>query len=145
MTHVPYKGSGPAIQDVMAGQVPLMFDTTVVASPHIHSGKLRALAVTSARRTPSLPNVPTMVEAGVPGYDLVSWQAVFAPAGTPKPIVQRLQAEISKILKQPEMVERLDKLGMEASGSTSEQLAEFQRREIAKWAKVVKTANVTVN
>ena len=84
ITHIPYKGSGPAIQDVMAGQVDMMFDTTVVAGPHIESGKLRALAVSSAKRVPSLPNVPTVAESGVPGYEVVSWQAIFAPAGTPK-------------------------------------------------------------
>ncbi len=92
MVHIPYKGSGPAIQDVLGGQVPMMFDTTVVAGPHIQGGRLRALAVTSAKRSPALPDVPTMAESGVTGYDVVSWQAVFAPAGTPQPIVQRLSA-----------------------------------------------------
>ena len=96
ITHIPYKGSGPAIQDVMAGQVDMMFDTTVVAGPHIESGKLRALAVSSAKRVPSLPNVPTVAESGVPGYEVVSWQAIFAPAGTPKPIVDRLHNEIAQ-------------------------------------------------
>ena len=96
ITHIPYKGSAPAIQDVMAGQVDMMFDTTVVAGPHIESGKLRALAVSSARRVPSMPNVPTVAESGVPGYEVVSWQAIFAPAGTPKAIVDRLHAEIAQ-------------------------------------------------
>jgi tripartite-type tricarboxylate transporter receptor subunit TctC len=145
MTHIPYKGSGPAIQDVMAGQVPMMFDTTVVAAQHIDSGKLRALAVTSARRIKSLPNVPTMAEAGVPGYELQSWQAIFAPANTPKPIVDRLYREIAKIIKTPDMQERLEKLGMEPSGMSPEQFMEFQRSEIAKWAKVVKAADIHVD
>ncbi|MBY4945878.1 tripartite tricarboxylate transporter substrate binding protein [Cupriavidus respiraculi] len=145
LTHVPYKGSGPAIQDVMAGQVPMMFDTTVVAAQHIDSGKLRALAVTSTRRIKSMPNVPTMAEAGVQGYDLQSWQAIFAPASTPKPVVDRLYREISAIIKSPDMQERLEKLGMEPSGMSPEQFAAFQKGEIAKWAKVVKTANIRID
>jgi tripartite-type tricarboxylate transporter receptor subunit TctC len=145
MEHVPYKGSGPAIQDVMAGHVPMMFDTTVVAAPHIQSGKLRALAVTSAKRVKSLPNVPTMVEAGVPGYDLVSWQGIFAPAGTPKDVVQRLNAELVKILKQPDVRERFESLGLEPVGNTPDEFAAFQRAEVAKWAKVVKDAKITAD
>jgi tripartite-type tricarboxylate transporter receptor subunit TctC len=145
MVHIPYKGSGPAIQDVMAGQVPMMFDTTVVAAQHIESGKLRALAVTSAQRIKSLPNVPTMVEAGVPGYELESWQAIFAPANTPRPIVDRLYRELSAIIKSPDMQERLAKLGMEPSAMSPEQFATFQRSEIAKWAKVVKAADIKVD
>jgi tripartite-type tricarboxylate transporter receptor subunit TctC len=145
MTHIPYKGSAPAIQDVIGGQVPLMFDTTVVAAPFIQSGKVRPLAVTSARRVASLPDVPTMAEAGVPGYEVVSWQAMFAPAGTPPAIVQRLQTEVAAILKQPDVQERLAKLGVDPSGMAPQQLADFQAAEIAKWAKVVKAANVKVD
>lgn len=145
MVHVPYKGSAPAMQDVIGGQVPMMFDTSVVASPFIESGKVRALAVTSAKRTPQLPNVPTMAESGVPGYDLQSWQAIFAPAGVPAPILGRLQTEVAKILKSPEIVERLGKLGMEASTLTPEQFAAFQVAEIAKWAKVIKAGNIKVD
>ena len=145
ITHIPYKGSGPAIQDVMAGQVDMMFDTSVVAGPHIESGKLRALAVSSAKRLPSMPNVPTVAESGVPGladYEVISWQAIFAPAGTPKPIVERLHAEIGKILKEPEMQERLGKLGMQGADMTIEQIATFQKAEVAKWAAVIKSANI---
>ncbi|MGT2454915.1 tripartite tricarboxylate transporter substrate binding protein [Cupriavidus basilensis] len=145
LTHIPYKGSGPAIQDVMAGQVPMMFDTTVVAAQHIDSGKLRALAVTSAKRIKSMPNVPTMAEAGVAGYELESWQAIFAPANTPKPIVDRLYREISAIIKTPDMQARLEKLGMEPSGMAPEQFAGFQRSEIGKWAKVVKGADIRID
>ncbi len=145
MVHIPYKGSAPAIQDVIGGQVPLMFDTTVVASPFIQSGKVRPLAVTSAKRVASLPDVPTMAEAGVVGYDVVSWQAMFAPAGTPSAIVQRLQTEVAAILKQPDVQERLAKLGVEPSGMAPQQLADFQAAEIAKWAKVVKAANVKID
>jgi tripartite-type tricarboxylate transporter receptor subunit TctC len=141
ITHIPYKGSGPAIQDVMAGQVDMMFDTTVVAGPHIDSGKLRALAVTSAKRQPNLPNVPTVAET-VPGYEVISWQAIFAPAGTPKPIVDRLHSEIAKILAEPELRERLAKLGMQGADMTTAQVGEFQKAEVAKWAQVIKAANI---
>jgi tripartite-type tricarboxylate transporter receptor subunit TctC len=145
MVHIPYKGSAPAIQDVMGNQVPLMFDTTVVAAPFIESGRVRALAVTSSKRAPSLPNVPTMAEAGVAGYEVVAWQGIFAPAGTPPTIVQRLYTEISGILKQPDVQERLAKLGVDPSGMTPQQFAAFQAAEIAKWAKVVKEAKVRVD
>jgi len=141
ITHIPYKGSGPAIQDVIAGQVDMMFDTTVVAGPHIESGKLRAIAVTSAKRLPTMPNVPTVAET-VPGYEVMSWQAIFAPAGTPKPIVDRLHTEIAKILADADMRERIAKLGMQGADMTTEQISEFQKAEVAKWAQVIKTANI---
>jgi tripartite-type tricarboxylate transporter receptor subunit TctC len=141
ITHIPYKGSGPAIQDVIGGQVDMMFDTTVVAGPHIESGKLRALAVTSAMRVPNLPNVSTVAES-VPGYEVISWQAIIAPAGTPKPIVERLHTEITKILKEPEIQERLGKLGMQGADMTMEQVGTFQKAEVAKWAAVIKSANI---
>jgi tripartite-type tricarboxylate transporter receptor subunit TctC len=130
---------------VMAGHVPLMFDTTVVAAPHIQSGKLRALAVTSTKRVGSLPGVPTMVEAGVKGFEILSWQGVFAPAGTPKEIVQRLNVEIVKILRMPDMRERLAGLGLDPVGNTPDEFAAFQQAEIAKWAKLVKEAKITAD
>jgi len=145
ITHIPYKGSGPAIQDVIGGQVDMMFDTTVVAGPHIDSGKLRALAVTAAKRIASLPNVPTVAESGIPGladYEVISWQAIFAPAGTPKPIIERLHTEIAKILKEPEMQERIAKLGMQGADMSTDQVAAFQKAEVAKWAAVIKGANI---
>ena len=145
ITHIPYKGSGPAITDVMGGQVDMMFDTTVVAGPHIESGKLRALAVTSAKRLPSMPNVPTVAESGIPGladYEVTSWQAIFAPAGTPRPIVDRLHAEVGKILKMPDTEERIAKLGMQESDMTVEQVGAFQKAEVAKWAAVIKAAHI---
>ncbi len=119
-THVPYKGGGPAIQDVIGGQVGMMFDTTVVAAPHIQSGKLRTIAVTSAKRLASLPDVPTVAESGVPrlqDFEVVSWQTIFVPAGTPAPIVTRLHDEIRKILAQPEMQARLRSFGMDPAGA----------------------------
>ena len=145
LIHVPYRGSGPAIQDVMAGQVPMMFDTSVVAAPFIESGKLRALAVSSPKRTSLMPTVPTMDESGVKGFDVYSWQGVFAPAGTPQPVVQRLHDEIAKIVDSADMKERLAKLGMEGSDMSTEQFAAFQAAEIAKWAKVIKSAGLKVD
>ncbi|WP_028997416.1 Bug family tripartite tricarboxylate transporter substrate binding protein [Azohydromonas australica] len=141
--HIPYKGSAPAIQDVMAGQVDMMFDTTVVAGPHVESGKLRALAVTSAKRLPGLPNVPTVADT-VPGYEVVSWQAIFAPAGTPKAIQQRLHDEVNKILAQPDVKERLAKLGMEPGQMSTDQFTAFQKAEVAKWAQLIKAASIKI-
>ena len=144
-THVPYKGSGPAIQDVIGGQVDMMFDTTVVAGPHIQSGKLRAIAVTSGKRLASLPDVPTIAESGVPGlkdFEVVSWQAIFVPAGTPAPVVDRLHAEIRKILAQAEMQERLRSFGMEPADMTTAEIGTFQKAEVEKWAQVIKAASI---
>ena len=142
------KGSGPAIQDVMGGQVDMMFDTTVVAAPHIQSGKLRALAVTSKQRLDSLKDVPTVAESGIQGltdFEVTSWQSVFAPAGTPDAIVQRLHQEVAKILATPDMQQRMKSMGMEPSTMSTTQVAEFQKAEVAKWAVVIKEANVKVD
>jgi len=144
MEHIPYKGSAPAIQDVMAGQVPMMFDTTVVAAPHIKGGNVRALAVTSSKRVKGMESIPTMAEAGVPGYELVSWQGVFAPAGTPKAIVTRLNAELVKIIAMPDIRERLDSLGVDPVANTPEEFAAFQKAEIAKWETVIKETGIRV-
>lgn len=140
--HVPYKGSGPAIQDVIGGQVDMMFDTTVVAGPHIQSGKVRAIAVSSAKRLEALPNVPTIAESGVPNFEVVSWQGIFVPAGVPKPIVDRLHVEIMKILQTTEMQDRLKSLGMQPSSMTPEQVSSFQKAEVEKWAQVIKAAGI---
>ena len=147
-THVPYKGSGPAIQDVMGGQVDMMFDTTVVAAPHIQSGKLRALAVTSKQRLDAFKDVPTVAESGINGltdFEVTSWQAIFAPAGTPDAIVQRLHQEIAKIIATPDMQARLKAMGMEPSAMSTAQVADFQKAGVAKWATVIKAANVKVD
>jgi tripartite-type tricarboxylate transporter receptor subunit TctC len=144
MVHIPYKGSAPAIQDVMGGQVTMMFDTMVVAAPFIKSGKVKPLGVTSAKRVKGFEDIPTIAEAGVPGYELVSWQGVFVRAGTPKEIVQRLNAEIVKILNMPDVRERMDSLGLDVVANTPEQFAAFQQAEIAKWAKIVKDANLKI-
>jgi len=140
--HVPYKGSGPAILDVIGGQVDMMFDTTVVAGPHIQSGKVRAIAVSSAKRLDSLPNVPTIAESGVPGFEVVSWQGIFVPAGVPKPIVDRLHTETMKILQAAEMQDKLKSLGMQPSSMTPDQVSTFQKAEVDKWAQVIKAAGI---
>jgi tripartite-type tricarboxylate transporter receptor subunit TctC len=144
-THIPYKGSGPAIQDVIGGQVDMMFDTSVVAAPHIQSGKLRAIAVTSSRRLASLPDVPTVSESGLPGlanFEVLSWQAIFVPAGTPAPIVDRLHTEIARILAQPDMQGKLKGFGMEPASMTTAQITAFQKAEVDKWAQVIKAAGI---
>jgi len=147
-THIPYKGSGPAIQDVISGQVDMMFDTTVVAAPHIQSGKLRAIAVTSAQRLASMPDVPTVAESGVAelkDFQVQSWQAIFVPTGTPAPVITRLHDEIRKILAQPDMQTRLKGFGMEPADMNVTQIAAFQKAEVDKWAQVIKAANIKVD
>jgi tripartite-type tricarboxylate transporter receptor subunit TctC len=144
MLHIPYKGSAPAMQALLGQQVDLVFENIVAAVPLIQSGKLRALGVTSATRASSLPNVPTLSEAGLTGYEIVSWQAVFAPAGTPQPIVQRLSAEIAKIIHDPETSARLAGLGVEPSGAGPAELGALQKSEVAKWAKLIKASNIKV-
>lgn len=142
LTHVPYKGSAPAIQDVMGGQVPMSFETVTVALPQIKAGRVKALAVTSAKRSAQLPDVPTLAESGVPGFDVSSWQAFYMPAGTPAPIVAKFNAEVQKIVAMPEVKAKMEALGLEYTPNTPAQFAEFQKAEQAKWAKVIKDGNV---
>jgi tripartite-type tricarboxylate transporter receptor subunit TctC len=138
MEHIPYKGRATAIPDVLGGRVTMMFDNMPSSLPLVREGKLRALGVTSARRSAAAPDIPTIAEQGLPGFDAVSWFALFAPAGTPKPIIDKLQREVSRILKLPDVAKRLAELGLDADGGTPEELAAYQRSEITKWAKVVK-------
>jgi tripartite-type tricarboxylate transporter receptor subunit TctC len=145
MVHIPYKGSAPALADLLGGQADLMFDNLPPSLPHIKSGRLHALAVTTARRSAAMPDLPTMAEAGVPGYESGSWFGVLAPAGTPKDIVNRLNAEIVKALAVPEIRERLQAQGAEPVGNTPEQFAAFIRSEITKWAKVVKDSGAKID
>ena len=145
MTHVPYKGSSPALQDLLGGQVQLMFDNLPPSLPQIKAGKLRALAVTSLARAPALPDVPTMAEAGLPGYEASSWFGVLAPAGTPPAIVAKLNAEIAKWLATPEAKEKLSKQGANAAGGTPEDFAKHIAAETAKWAKVVKDSGAKID
>ena len=142
LIHVPYKGSGPSVQDLIAGQIPMSFDTALTALPHITSGKIRALAVTTAKRAKVLPDVPTLAESGLKGFDVASWQAIFAPAGTPAPIVKRLNDELTKIVAQTEVAARFYTMGVESLPMTPAQFGEFQRAEVVKWAKIVKDGNV---
>nr|WP_235679750.1 MULTISPECIES: tripartite tricarboxylate transporter substrate binding protein [Cupriavidus] len=145
MTHVPYKGDVPAIQDVMAGHVDFMFAPTAPILPHVQAGKLRALAVATAARVPTLPNVPTMAEAGVPNFEAEQWQGVYVPAGTPAAIVQRLNAEINRALQDPEVRQQLAKLGIRIAGGPPERLTEIQKADTAKWARVGKAAGILLD
>ena len=138
MTHIPYKGRASAIPDLLGGRVTMMFDNMPSSLPLVKEGKLRALGVTSLKRSPAAPEIPTIAEQGLPGFEAVSWFALFAPGGTPRPVVERLQAEVKKILVAPDVAKRLAEIGLEPVGSSPDELAAFQRSEIAKWAKVVK-------
>jgi tripartite-type tricarboxylate transporter receptor subunit TctC len=138
MTHVPYKGRASAIPDLLGGRVTMMFDNMPSSLPLVKEGKLRALGVTSLKRSPAAPDIPTIAEQGLPGFEAVSWFALFAPAATPRPVVDRLQAEVKKILFAPDVAKKLSDLGLDPVGSTADELAAWQRSEIAKWAKVVK-------
>ena len=145
MTHVPYKGSAPAITDVMGGQVSVFFDTMLSAMPHVRSGKLKALAVTSAARSPAAPDIPTVAESGLPGYEAIAWNGLVAPAGTPREVVARLNAEVKKVLELPEIRERFAAQGFAAAWSSPEKYAAFLDAEVEKWGKVVKVSGATVD
>jgi tripartite-type tricarboxylate transporter receptor subunit TctC len=145
MTHIPYKGSAPALQDLLGGQVQLMFDNLPPSLPQIKAGKLRALAVTSATRAPALPDVPTLAEAGLPGFEASSWFGLLAPAGTPPAIVIKLNAEVAKWLATPDAKERLAKQGANAVGGTPEDFEKHIAAETVKWAKVVKESGAKVD
>ena len=145
LVHVPYKGNGPALVDLMAGVLTLTFSDLAGASPHIKAGRMRPLAIASARRTPSMPELPTMGEAGVAGFQAASWFAVFATGGTPKPIVDRLNADIVRIVRTPDVRDRLSGLGFDVVGNTPQELAAFLKVEIAKWTKVVKESGAKID
>jgi tripartite-type tricarboxylate transporter receptor subunit TctC len=145
MQHIPYKGSPPALQDVVAGQVTMTFDNITTAWPLAKAGKLRALAVTTAKRSSIAPDVPTLAESGLNGYEVGSWQGVFAPAGTPPEIVKRLNAEIVKIINQPDVKEKLVGLGAEPVANTSEEFGALVKAEVVKWADVVKKSGAQVD
>jgi len=138
MTHVPFKGAVPAINDLLGGRISLIFSSAPPALPHVATGRLRALAVTSGKRSSVSPDLPTVAESGLPGFEVINWYGVLAPARTPKPIVEKLNAEIAKIMKLPDVKERLSSVGIETLGSTPAQFAAFMTDETAKWAKVVK-------
>ena len=140
MVHVPYKGAAPALTDVLSGQVTMFFSGMPPAMPHVKSGKLRALAVTTPARSPAAPDVPTMAEAGIAGFDISNWFGVLAPAGTPRDVLDRLNAEVVKALAQPAVKARLAEQGAEAVGDTREAFAAFIQSEKAKYAKLIKVS-----
>ena len=142
MTHIPYKGGGPALSDVLAGHVKVIFAPAVSSLQYIQSGRLKALAVSGVRRVSSLPDVPTLAEAGVPGYDSTVWYALLAPARTPKEVIQRIHAELMQTLKDPAFKALMATTGTEPIGSTPEELSGYVTQEIAKWSKVVKSAGM---
>jgi tripartite-type tricarboxylate transporter receptor subunit TctC len=142
LNHIPYKTSPQALNDLMAGQLDVMIEPVLSAAPHIKSGKLRALAVTTPKRLAQLPEVPTTAEAGLPAYDFSAWLALYAPAGVPSAIVQKLNAEVVRILALPEVIERFNSVGFESQASTPQQLAEFTQSELAAYVKVVKDAGI---
>jgi len=145
MQHIPYKGSPPALQDVVGGQVSMTFDNITTALPLARSGKLRALAVTTAKRSSVAPDVPTLAESGLPGYEIGSWQGVFAPAGVPPAIVKRLNTEIVKILNMPEVKEKLAAMGAEVVADSSEDFTALVKAEVVKWSDVVKKSGARVD
>ena len=145
MTHVPYKGDTPAIQDVIGGHATAMFAPVTPILPHVQSGRLKALAVAASQRIGELPKVPTMSEAGIAGAEAEQWQAIFAPKGTPKAVVERLNTEIRKALAEPEVDDRLKAAGVTLRAGTPDDLGTFQKADIAKWAKVIKTANIKID
>ena len=145
VTHIPYKGSSPALTDLLAGQVTLMFDNMPSCLPHVKAGKLRALAVSTLKRSPALPQLPTVAESGLPGFEVSVWFGVLAPAGTSRDIVSRLNAIIVNALTSADVRERLAGQGAEPIGNTPEQFTAQMERDLVKWAKVVKDANIKLD
>lgn len=143
VTHVPYKGSNPALNDLLGGQVDAVFDTPAAVMPHVKAEKLKALAVTTSKRTASAPGVPTMIEAGLPGYDVSVWFGLMAPAGTSPHILQKIHADTAASLASPDVVERLDALGLEVTTMEPDAFAALLRADLAKWAEVIKKAGIS--
>lgn len=142
LLHVPYKGSGPAVTDLLGGQVDYMFDSITSAKPHIDAGKLTAIAVTTSKRSATLPNVPTVAEAGLPGYELSPWFAAFVPAGTPPAVVETLNRAMVDALRKPAVQKRLAAIGAEPIGSTPAELKQHLAKEIDKWGKLIRTRGI---
>lgn len=142
LTHVPYKGVNLAMQDVIAGRIDLVVIGVPAAAPHVRSGKLRALAVIAPQRLPALPEVPTVAEAGLPGFEVTTWYGVLAPAGTPRPIIVRLNAELVKVMHSPEMKQRLAGIGTDPVTSSPEEFAAYIQAEIGKWGDVIRKAGL---
>jgi tripartite-type tricarboxylate transporter receptor subunit TctC len=144
MLHVPYRGAGPALNDLLPGRVDVMFNNIGAVLPLIQGGKLRGLAVTTAKRTPAVPHMPTIAEAGVPGFDVSSWYALLAPARTPPEIIRKMHEDTVAVLSDPTTKGRLEQLGVVVVGSTPEELAAFLKAEMDKWAPVIKEAGITI-
>jgi tripartite-type tricarboxylate transporter receptor subunit TctC len=145
IVHVPYKGNAPALTDTLAGHVPFMFSGTLSSLPYVKAGRLKALAVTSAQRSPLAPELPTLIESGLPGFEVSPWYGVVAPVRTPKEVIGSLNSEIVKVLRTPDVKERFSSQGVELIGSTPEEFDTYIRREIAKWEKVLKAAGIRAN
>jgi tripartite-type tricarboxylate transporter receptor subunit TctC len=145
MVHVPYKSGGPAITDVMGGQVDFMFGTVAATSSLIDAAKLRGLAISSPKRSPRLPNVPTVAETVIPGFEVYEWNGVFVPAGTPTDVVARLQKAVSESLQEDEVRKRFQEVGAQPVGSTPAQFSEYLKKEDAKWGEVVRRGNIKLD
>ena len=145
MLHIPYKGSGPAVADLIGGQVNMMFDNIPSSLPHIKAGKLKALATTGAKRDPALPDLPTIAEAGVPGYESGVWFGIAVPAATPKDIINKLNAETIRGAKAPEFVKRMTDLGYLIIPGTADQMADMIKAEIVRWTPVVKASGAKID
>jgi tripartite-type tricarboxylate transporter receptor subunit TctC len=145
IVHIPYKGSSAALPDLMAGRVQMMFENVAVMTPHVRQGSLRALAVTGPKRSSLLPEVPTVAESGLPGFEVVGWFGLLAPAGTPVPIIEKLNAAVNQALAGEAMVKRLGDMGADPMGGTAAAFASFLAGESAKWGKVIREARITVN
>jgi tripartite-type tricarboxylate transporter receptor subunit TctC len=145
LTHVAYKGGGPALTDVMAGQVPVFFASLASSLPYIQSEKLRAIAVTGKSRSPVLPQLPTVAESGLPGYEVYEWNAILVPRGTPTPVVERLATELAAVLQEPEVKSRLQAMGAEVIGAGPAELERFRRSEIQKWTKLAKDNRISLD
>ncbi len=145
LTHIPYKGSAPAVTDLLGNQIAIMFDNMPSVIPHVRSGKLHAIAITTSKRSPELPDVPTIAEAGVPGYEAMSWFGMFAPAATPKPVLDKLSGALAKVLANPEVKKKIADQGGEPVNETPAQFATFIKSESAKWGKVVKESGASLD
>jgi tripartite-type tricarboxylate transporter receptor subunit TctC len=142
LTHVAYKGTAPAVNELVGGHIPLMISSMIATLPQVRSGKLRIIALTTAKRAKALPDVPTIAESGVPGYDATLWYGILAPARTPEPLVKRMNAELGTALKAPDVVEKLSSQAVEPHHTSPEQFAALIRGELAKWSKVISTSGV---
>ncbi len=145
IVHVPYRGGGAAVTDLIAGQISMYFGTTPSTMPHVRTGRLRALGVTTAKRTPAAPEVPTISESGLPGYEQSAWHGLLAPAGTPEAIITKLHAEVARALRSPDVAERFAAQGIDVIGSSPAEFAAFIKQDVAKYEKLVKTAGIRID